>query len=101
VTSEGYVTEQTAVRDNTNLHRLEISEGGATAFLMYRITGDAIEYQHAETPPELQGRGLASALAKFALERDKAAGRRVIPTCPFVKTYIERHPEYASLVRAG
>ena len=35
------------------------------------------------------------------VERDKAAGRKVIPTCPFVKTYIDRHPEYASLVRAG
>jgi predicted GNAT family acetyltransferase len=87
-----------AVVDNTTAHRLEITDGGAVAFLTYRMKGDAVEYLHSETPAELQGRGYASALAKFALERDKASGRKVIPTCPFVKTYIERHPEYASLV---
>jgi predicted GNAT family acetyltransferase len=86
------------VIDNTTAHRLEIHEGGAIAFLAYRTHGDVIEYLHSETPPELRGRGYAGALAKFGLERDKAAGHKVIPTCPFVKTYIERHPEYAALV---
>jgi predicted GNAT family acetyltransferase len=88
------------IRDNTSAHRLEITDGDAISFLTYRMKGDAIEYLHSETPAELQGRGYASALAKFGLERDKAAGRKVIPTCPFVKTYIDRHPEYASLVLA-
>jgi predicted GNAT family acetyltransferase len=89
------------VVDNTAAQRLEIADGGAIAFLTYRMKDGAVEYLHSETPPELRGRGLAGALAKFALERDKAAGRKVIPTCPFVKTYIDRHPEYASLVVAG
>ena len=56
---------------------------------------------HSESPAELQGKGYASAIAKFALDRDLAAGRKVIPTCPFIKTYIERHPEDASLVSPG
>jgi predicted GNAT family acetyltransferase len=89
------------VIDNTSAHRLEIQDGDAIAFLTYRTKGDATEYVHSETPPESQGKGYASALAKFGLERDKAAGRKVIPTCPFVKTYIDRHPEYASLVQVG
>jgi len=86
------------VVDNTAARRLEITDGDAVAFLTYRMKGDAIEYLHSETPPALQGKGYASALAKFGLDRDKAVGRTVIPTCPFVKTYIERHPEYAPLV---
>lgn len=89
------------VVDNTAAHRLEITDGGAVAYLTYRERGDAIEYVHSETPAGLQGRGYASALAKFALDRDLAAGRHVIPSCPFVRTYIKRHPEYASLVREG
>ncbi len=89
------------VEDNTAAQRLEIVDGGAIAFLTYRMKDGAVEVLQGETPPELRGRGLAGALAKFALERDKAAGRKVIPTCPFVKTYIDRHPEYASLVAAG
>ncbi len=89
------------VVDNTTAHRLEINDGGHIAFLTYRMKGDAIEYMHSETPPELQGRGYASALAKFALEREKASGRKVIASCPFVRAYIKRHPEYASVVIGG
>jgi predicted GNAT family acetyltransferase len=86
------------VIDNPSANRFEIHDGDAIAFLSYRMKGDAIEYLHSETPPALQGKGYASAIAKFALEHDKAIGRKVIPTCPFVKTYIQRHPDYASLV---
>ena len=86
------------VVDNTAAHRLEINDGGHISFLTYRMKGDAIEYQHSETPPELQHHGYASALAKFALDREKASGRKVIPSCPFVRAYIKRHPEYASVV---
>jgi predicted GNAT family acetyltransferase len=86
------------VIDNPSANRFEIHDGDAIAFLSYRMKGDAIEYLHSETPPALQGKGYASAIAKFALERDKAIGRKVIPTCPFVKAYIQRHPDYASLV---
>jgi predicted GNAT family acetyltransferase len=89
------------VVDNTAAHRLEINDGGHIAFLTYRMKGDAIEYMHSETPQELQGRGYASALAKFALEREKASGRGVIASCPFVRAYVKRHPEYASVVIGG
>jgi hypothetical protein len=86
------------VTDNTAAHRLEIADGGHIAFLTYRVRGDAIEYLHSETPPDLQGHGYASALAKFALDRELASGRKVIPSCPFVRAYIQRHPEYASVI---
>ena len=87
-----------AVFDNAAAQRLEIEDSGHIAFLTYRMKGDAIEYLHSETPPELQGHGYATALAKFALDRENASGRKVIPTCPFVRAYIKRHPEYASVV---
>jgi predicted GNAT family acetyltransferase len=89
------------VIDNTAAHRLEINDGGHVAFLTYRMKGDAVEYLHSETPPELQGRGYASALAKFALDRERASGRKVIPSCPFVRAYIQRHPEYESVILKG
>ena len=87
--------------DNTAAHRLEINDGGHVAFLTYRMKGDAIEYVHSETPPELRDHGYASALAKFALDREKASGRKVIASCPFVRAYAKRHPEYASVVISG
>jgi hypothetical protein len=93
------MTDTPKITDNTTAHQYEIHADGWIAFLRYRMVGDAIEYLHTETPEELQGRGYAGALAKFALDRDLAAGRRVIATCPYVKTFIDRHKEYASLVR--
>ena len=95
------MTHSPDIIDNTSANRLEIHDGGAVAFLTYRLRGEAIEYIHSETPHGLQGRGYASAITRFALDRDRSLGRKVIPTCPFVRTYIARHPEYASLVTAA
>ena len=44
------------------------------------------------------GKGLASTLIKHALNDARGAGVAVLPQCPFVKGYIEKHPEYLDLV---
>ena len=49
-------------------------------------------------PEQLEGRGIASKLAKTALDYSRAEGLTVVPLCPFIASYIERHPEYADLV---
>jgi predicted GNAT family acetyltransferase len=53
---------------------------------------------HTEVPESMEGRGVASALAKFAFEYAKEHGNAVKIYCPFVGTYLERHPEFRSLV---
>jgi len=50
-------------------------------------------------PPELGGKGAGSALVKGALDQVRAEGLKVIPQCPFVKAYIDKHPEYADLLK--
>lgn len=60
----------------------------------------AIVFAHTEVPEELEGRGIASRLAKAALEFAKSKELAVIPLCPFVKSYIQRHPEYQPLVKS-
>lgn len=55
---------------------------------------------HTEVLPEFEGQGVGSALARYALDDVRAEGtRRVQPLCPFIKSYIERHPDYQDLVR--
>lgn len=68
------------------------------AKLEYVRRGDAVYMVHTEVPPELEGRGVAGALARAALDFASEAGLRVVPRCPFVAAYIKRHPEYQRLV---
>ena len=53
---------------------------------------------HTEVLPAFEGRGVASGLARAALDDARARGLYVNPQCPFVMGYIQRHPEYKDLV---
>ena len=86
------------VVNNETARRFEMTVDGHTGFLNYAKTGNRIELIHTEVPPELGGRGIGGALAKAALDYAQQANLKVIPSCPFVKKYLERHPEYANLV---
>ena len=86
------------VQDNPARRRYEVTIDGQTAILNYARRPGSIELIHTEVPAELRAHGLASALARKALEDARAAGVRVIATCPYVRTFVQRHPEYASLV---
>jgi uncharacterized protein len=89
------------VRNNEADGAFEIEIDGHVALLQYfRRGSDTIVYPHTLVPPELEGHGLAARLAKHALEYARANGLRVVPRCPYVRAYLERHPEYQDLVAA-
>ncbi len=67
-------------------------------FIDYKIRGARIALIHTETLPGHQGRGVAEQLVRFALEDARRRGLRVIPSCPYVKAYVERHPETHDIV---
>jgi predicted GNAT family acetyltransferase len=87
----------TDVRDNTTLNRFELDLDGHTAFATYRQQDGVVTFLHTETPPELRGRGAASKLIQGALEIVRAEGSKVRALCPFVASYVARHPEAAEL----
>jgi uncharacterized protein len=53
---------------------------------------------HTEVAEKFGGRGLASALIRSALDTVRERGGQVLPYCPFVKAFIQKHPDYADLV---
>ncbi|HEV2180181.1 MAG TPA: GNAT family N-acetyltransferase [Gemmatimonadaceae bacterium] len=89
---------QLPVIDNQAERRFELHADGAMSILTYRITGDRIRLIHTEVPPDQRGRGYADLLARAALERAARDHLRVVPLCPFVRAFLERHPEYNTLV---
>jgi len=89
-----------AVQDNRARNRYELQVDGDMAFINYRRAGDVVTMTHAEVPARFEGKGVGSALARGALDLVRAGGGRVVPACPFIAVYIERHPEYRELLMA-
>ncbi|MCB9098390.1 MAG: N-acetyltransferase [Anaerolineales bacterium] len=87
------------VRNNTEASQYEVNVDGYLAKIEYILRDDRIIFVHTEVPDELGGQGIASKMAHYALEDVKAQGYKVVPRCPFVRGYIERHPEYQALVQ--
>jgi predicted GNAT family acetyltransferase len=87
------------VRHEPDRHRFVLETSGGAAVLEYRQVGaDKLAYYRTFVPTELRGRGIASVIADRALRHARDAGLKVIPSCPFVATYIDRNPEYRELV---
>jgi predicted GNAT family acetyltransferase len=90
------------IADNSENHRYEIrSDGELAGFLTYRSQPELIELVHTEIDEEFEGRGLGSQLISFALQDARERGLAVLPFCPFVNDYIQRHRQYVGLVPEG
>lgn len=87
---------QYSVINNTTACRFELEAEGAMAILEYRLRDHTINFVHTEVPQALRGRGLGKQLVRAALEYAREHQLTVIPSCPFVKTYLRRHPEALS-----
>src|SRR5438034_677117 len=93
------------VVDNPDRKRFEVRVDGALAgfadYLVHPGFGERpgkVVFTHTEVEPDHQGTGVAQALAAGALDQVRASGRRVQPLCPFIASYISKHPEYGDLV---
>lgn len=88
------------VRNNETAGRFEADLDGEVAFAEYRVLeGGDVLFPHTVVPDAFEGRGVGSALVRAALDWARGRGARVIPACSFFAGYIDRHPEYADLVR--
>jgi hypothetical protein len=66
--------------------------------LRYGRRGDRLVLHHTEVDRSLGRQGLGSALVSGALDDIRARGLTIVPLCPFVRAYLDRHPEYGDLV---
>ena len=86
------------VRHNPAEHRFEATTDHGLATLRYVERGDVLDLAHTAVPQEAEGQGVGGALAHAALEHARHDGLEVIPSCPFVRAYLQKHTEYADLV---
>lgn len=85
-------------RKNEDKSRYEaVVDGQVAGFVTYEVKGDDVDLTHTIVEDAFEGQGVGSALAKGALDDVREQGKGVIPTCPFIKSYIEKHPVYTAL----
>ncbi|MGI5149060.1 GNAT family N-acetyltransferase [Plantactinospora sp. CA-294935] len=87
------------VEENPARRRFEILVDDALAgFIGYRVESGTMVLVHTEVDKQFEGKGVGSALARGTLDQLRDRGERVRVTCPFLLSFLERHPEYASVV---
>jgi uncharacterized protein len=88
------------VQDNTSEHRFEAQDesGVVAGFAAYQRVEDRVVFTHTVVDDAFEGRGIGSTLVREALDAVRREGLRVEPRCPFVRAFVERHPEYGDLV---
>jgi hypothetical protein len=87
------------VTDNSERGQFEIRVDGEMAGLAaYHQVGANLDFTHTEIDDRFEGQGLGSLLIRAALDTARERGMGVLPHCPFVRSYIERHQEYLELV---
>jgi len=98
VTDQSSPTVDVERNDDASRYEARIA-GGLAGFAQYQLTPELVVFTHTEVDPHFEGLGIGSALARYALDDVRAAStRKVLPLCPFIKGWIQRHPEYVPLV---
>ncbi len=90
------------VADNPDKERFEIlADGELAGFVQYHVRGGEIAFIHTQTDDRFRGHGVGSHLVRSSLDAARERHLAVLPYCPFVRSWIGEHPEYADLVPAG
>jgi predicted GNAT family acetyltransferase len=83
-----------------NGKRFTARTASGLAYISYeRPDQQTIDLQHTVVPEADRGRGVGASLVEAAFNHARENGLRVIPTCPFVKAWLEKHPEHHDAVK--
>jgi predicted GNAT family acetyltransferase len=73
-------------------------EGTLAGVVTYQLTGPIVVYTHTEVYPEFEGRGIGTELAQAVMDDARTRGRTVVPMCPFLADWLDKHPDYEDVV---
>ena len=74
-------------------------DGKRAGHIVVKISDDGVAtLPHTVTFDEFGGRGIGSALVKAAIDLAESEGLKVRPVCPFVASWLDKHPEAAAKI---
>lgn len=86
-------------------------DAAANRFVVRLTAGDAVlsylpagagvlDFRSTYVPPPARGQGIAGRLVRTALDYAREQGCRVIPSCWYVREWVEQNPDYRPLLVA-
>lgn len=90
--------ENIEVTKNEAQNQYEMEFDGYKGLVQYKETDGVYAITHTEVAPELEGKGVGSALVEKTLAKIESDGKKILPYCPFVSAYIKKHPDWKRLV---
>ena len=79
-------------------HKFTTTFDGHEGYVDYESGDGYIVITHTVVPSEIGGRGIAGELVKAAFDFARSEGLKVVPDCSYAAGYLQKHPEYASLI---
>ncbi|MFS0706162.1 GNAT family N-acetyltransferase [Cellulomonas sp. 179-A 9B4 NHS] len=88
------------VTDVADAHRFEgrSPDGALLGVVAYERRGDDVVLTHTEVDPDAEGHGIGTSLVRQTLDALRAQGARVVPQCPFVRSFVESHDGYSDML---
>lgn len=87
------------VKDNRHRRQFELNLDGKLSIVAYQpVDDETLALTHTEVDPSLEGQGVGSHLVRGVLDYVEQNNLKIVPLCPFVSTYLKRHPEWNRVV---
>jgi predicted GNAT family acetyltransferase len=86
------------ITDNADQHQYELPVEGDVAVVTYNLSEPNLMITETLVPVPLEGRGIASRLAKHVIADARERGLVILPVCPFFAAYFQKHPEHTDVV---
>lgn len=86
------------IKHDLELNRFVTVVDGYESVVEYSLKENILDLFRTFTPTELRGKGIAGKLVKFALEHAKSNNLKIIPTCSYVKAYLNKNDDYKELL---
>ncbi len=88
------------IKHDKNKQRFYVEKDNKKSELKYKkIDEKTLDYFTVFVSEELRNQNIASEITEFALQYAKKNNYKVVPSCPYVRSYLEEHPKYQNLVK--
>ena len=95
---------EVTTRHDERLHRIEavLENGEVAGFAQYRSTKEGYyDFTHTEVDDAYEGQGIGSQIAEGVMDFARANSINIVPSCPFLRSWLEAHPESQDLLAPG